>query len=212
MATKLKLYRAAVLLVKQNAVDLAVTDDSAFVNTLDLVYDDVLAFCLEAGDWNYATRTVAIEASEDEEPAFGFGFAVEKPDDYAGRVVAISANERFYPPLEQYHDEGGLEGHFHTDCDPLYLRYISNGNEYGLNLADWHPAFERYFEYELAWRIAPQLTNMGEDATDRFEKRKNKALHNAQAQDARNHGAQPLPQGRLVQSRGYPSSRSRWRW
>ena len=213
MATKAQLYKSAVLLIKQNAIGLAVTDDDAFVNTINLVYDEALRFALCAGDWNFATRTVSIEASENVSSGINdYAYAIEKPSDYAGRIVAISGNQRLDPPLDAYHEDGGFSGYIWCDVDPLYLRYISNGNEYRLNLADWHPAFERYFEYELAWRIAPQLTNMGEDATDRFEKRKNKALHNAQAQDARNQGAQPLPQGRLVQSRGYPSSRSRWRW
>ena len=67
MATKLGLYRSAVLLIKQNAIGLATTDDDAFVNTLDLVYDSALRFALAAGDWNQATRTVSIEASEDVE-------------------------------------------------------------------------------------------------------------------------------------------------
>ena len=39
MATKAQLYKSAVLLIKQNAIGLAVTDDDAFVNNINLVYD-----------------------------------------------------------------------------------------------------------------------------------------------------------------------------
>ena len=212
MATKLRLYRSSVLLLKQNAVDLAVTDDDAFVNTLDLIYDEVLAFCLAAGDWNHATRTASIEASSDVTPEFGYSFAIEKPDDYAGRIVAISGNDRFNPPLDDYHEDGGLSGFIWCDADPLYLRWISNGSDYGLNLGAWPPAFERYVEHELAWRIAGTLTNMSAAEKEEFRKERNRSLRDAQAKDARNQGAQPLPMGRLVQSRGWPSTRSRWRW
>lgn len=213
MATKQQLYRSSVLLLKQNAVDLTVTDDSAFVNVLDLVYDETLRFCLCAGDWNFATRTVSIEASEDVESGIDdYAYAIPKPDDYAGRIVAISGNQRFDPPLDDYHEDGGFSGYIWCDVDPLYLRYISNGVEYGLNLTDWLPAFERYVEHELAWRIAPHLTSMSANEKEEFRKERKRALQDAQAKDARNQGAQKLPQGRLVQARGWPSTRSRWRW
>ena len=211
--SKTTLYQGAILLIKQNAVDVTTTEDSAFVNVLDLVYDRVLAFCLCEGDWNFATRTVSIEASTDVTSAISdYSYAIEKPSDYAGRIVAISGNQRFDPPLDDYHEDGGLSGYIWCDVDPLYLRYISDGVEFGLNLADWSPAFERYVEYELAWRIAPQLTSMSANEKEEFRKERKRALRDAQAKDARNQGVQPLPQGRLVQARGYPSSRSRWRW
>ena len=211
-ATKTTLYRNAILLLKSNAVDVATTDDNAFVNTFDLFYDRALAFALQSGDWNFATRTASIEASEDVEPEFGYSFAIVKPDDYAGRIVAISSNARFDPPLNDYHEDGGLAGYIWCDHDPLYLRWVSNSVEYGLNLSIWSPAFERYFEHEIAWRGAGVLTNMSAAEKEAFRKEKNRALHDAQAKDGRNQGAAPLPQGRLVMARGYPSSRSRWRY
>jgi hypothetical protein len=213
MATKQQLYRSSILLLKQNAVDLTVTEDSAFVNVLDLVYDETIRFCLIQGDWNQATRTVSIEASEDVESGIDdYSYAIEKPSDYAGRIVAISGNQRFDPPLDDYHEDGGFGGYIWCDVDPLYLRYISNGVEYGLDLSNWHPAFERYVEHELAWRIAPHLTSMSANEKEEFRKERKRALQDAQRKDARNQGVQKLPQGRLVQSRGFPSTRSRWRW
>lgn len=212
MATKQQLYRSAVLLLKQNATGLATTDDTDLVNTLNVVYDEAIRFALAEGDWNFATRTVSIEASEDVVSGIDdYAYAIPKPDDYAGRIVAISANQRFDPPLDDYHEDGGFSGYIWCDADPVYLRYISNGNEYGLNLSDWLPAFERYFEYELAWRAAPKL-NMSAAEKEEFRKERRRALHDAQAKDARNQGAKPLPQGRLAQARAWPSSRSRWRW
>jgi hypothetical protein len=213
MATKQQLYRSSVLLLKQNAIGLAVTDDSSFVNVLDLIYDEAIRYCLAAGDWNFATRTVSIEASEDVDSGINdYDYAIEKPSDYAGRIVAISGNQRFDPPLDDYHEDGGFSGYIWCDVDPLYLRYVSNSVEYGLDLSNWHPAFERYVEHELAWRIAPHLTGMGANEKEEFRKERKRALHDAQAKDARNQGAQKLPQGRLVQARGWPSTRSRWRW
>jgi hypothetical protein len=212
-ASKTTLYRGSILLLKQNAVDVTITDDNAFVNVLDLVYDRAIAFCLANGDWNFATRTVSIEASEDVSSGINdYSYAIPKPDDYAGRIVSLSGNQRFDPPLDDYHEDGGFSGYIWCDVDPLYFRYVSNGVEFGLDLSNWHPAFERYVEHELAWRVAPHLTSMSASEKDEFRKERKRALQDAQAKDARNQGAQKLPQGRLVQARGYPSSRSRWRW
>ena len=212
MSTKLGLYQGAHIILGENAVDMTVTDDSAFVNSLDVVYDRVLAHCLAAGDWNHATRTVSIEASEDVSSSFGYTTVIVKPDDYAGRIVSLSGNELFDPPLDDYHEEGGLEGYIYCHIDPLYLRYISNGVAYGLNLAAWPPAFELYVEHELAFRVARQLTTMSAAEKEELRKERNRALRDAKAKDARNQGTQWLPQGRLVQSRGWPSTRSRWRY
>lgn len=213
MATKQQLYRSAALILKQNSVSMTVTDDEAMVNTFNLVYDEAIRFALANGDWNFATRTVSIEASADVSSEINdFSFAIPKPNDYAGRIVAISGNQRFDPPVDDYHEDGGFSGNIWCDVDPLYLRYISNSSEYGLNLADWSPSFERYFEYELAERARGMLTNMSAAEDERFEKKYKRALNDARAKDARNQGAQKLPQGRLVQARGYPSTRSRWRW
>lgn len=210
MASKQGLYRGAILILKQNAVGVAVTDDDAFVNTLNLVYDDAIKFVLEAGLWNYATRTVSIEASEDVEPEFGFAFAVEKPDDYAGRVVAIAANARFYPPLSAYHEDGGLSGYFWVDCDPLYLRYISNSVEYGLNLASWPATFTRAVEYELAWRVAPHLTNMSASEKEELRKDRERTMRDAKSKDALNQAPERPPPGRLVTARAGRMARRDW--
>lgn len=212
MATKLKLYQGAHLLLKELATGVTVSDDTRFVNTLDIVYDDVLSWALEQGFWNFATRTVSIEASEDQEPQFGYSYAVPKPDDYAGRIVAISGDQRFACPLNDYQEEGGLSGFIFCDVDPLYLRYVSNGVAYGLNLAEWPYSFTRAVEYELAFRVAPHLTTMGEQAMDQLEKRKQKALRDARSKDAINQGATWPPAGRLVRSRGGFGSRTSRRW
>lgn len=212
MATKQGIYRATHLLLKEIGSDVTVSDDTRFVNTLGLVYDDTLAFMLEQGLWNFATRTVAIEADASEEPDFGYSFAIPKPDDYAGRIVQISGDQRFDCPLNDYQEEGGLSGFIFCDVDPLYLRYISNGVAYGLNLADWPYSFTRAVEYELAFRVAPHLTSMGEDSMDRLERRKQKALRDARSKDAVNQGSMRPPAGRLATSRaGYGTSYRRWR-
>lgn len=212
MATKLGVYRAVHLLVKQNAVGMTVSDDDQLVNTINLAYDAAIAHCLEQGLWNFATRTVQAEASDDIESQFGFNFVFEKPSDYAGRLVALSGNEYFRPPLEHYHEDGGLEGYFFADQDPLYIRYISNSSDYGLNLGAWPATFTRAVEYEIADRVAPHITNMSAAEKDELRKDKIRALRDARSKDALNQAPERPPVGRLVRSRrGRMGLRDSWR-
>lgn len=210
MSSKLSLFKGALAILKEPILGITVADDTTAVNNLNEHYDSVLNWALEQGLWNFATRTVSIASDPSAEPQFGYSHAIAKPDDYAGRIVQISADDRFYCPLNDYQEEGGLDGYIFCDIDPLYLRYISNGVLYGLNLGEWPWSFARAVEYELAFRVAPLITSMGDNAMDQLEKRKIKALRDARSKDALNQGSMRPPAGRLAQSRAGWHSR-RWR-
>lgn len=200
MTSKLQLYKNTLLVLKERGIGISLADDEATRHTLDIVYDETLSYLLEEGSWNFATRTVAIDHSEDVESEFGFQFIFDKPDDYANRIIAISDNDRFYPALGagQYHDEGP---YIYADCDPLYLRYVSNGTSYGLDLSRWPASFTRAAHYELAFRMAGSVPSLSEGAMEKLEQRKDRALANARSKDAFNQPADLKPIGRLVQSR-----------
>lgn len=201
MATKLSLYKNSLLVLKERGISVALTDDEATRHTFDIIYDDCLAYLLEEGSWNFATRTMAIDHSTDVDSEFGFQYIFEKPSDYANRIVAISANDRFYPALGagEYHDEGA---YIYADCDPLYLRYVSNGVTYGLDLSRWPASFTRAAHYELAFRMAGSVPGFSEGAMERLEQRKERALANARSKDAFNQAADLKAVGRLVRARG----------
>lgn len=196
MATKIGLYNQALLELKQRKLS-ALTDSNVSRRTCDDFYDAVVAFMLAEGAWNFAIASEAIEASTDVEPEFGFTYAVEKPESFV-RLVAIAANGDFWPTLNRYHEEGG---YWHCDVSPLYVRYVSDDASYGLDLSLWTPSFERAVALELAVRIAPHITGMGDDKMQMLEKRAKRALHNARTKDAINQAAERPPPGRLVNAR-----------
>lgn len=196
MATKLGAYNRALLEIKQRKLA-SLSDANVSRRTLDDHWDSVLAEMLGEGMWNWCTRGVAIEASTEVEPEFGFTYAVPIPDDFV-RLVAISSNGDFWPTLDRYHIEGG---YWNTFVSPLYVRYISDGAAYGGDLSLWPPDFERALILELACRIAPHLTQMGGDALDRLKRDAKRAVHNARSKDALDQAAERPPPGRLVNAR-----------
>lgn len=210
MATKLSVYNQTLLELKQRKLS-GLSEASLSRRTLDDFWDPVVAYMLAEGMWNFAMRSVAIERSTDVEPEFGFTYAVEQPEDFV-RLVAISANGDFWPTLDRYHVEGS---YWHVFVDPLYVRYVSNGANYGADLALWTPAFERAVVLELAHRVAPHLTGIGRDTMRDLERAKAKALSNARSKDAMEQAADRPPPGRLVTARlqgSRLSRRSRGLW
>lgn len=198
MADKLSVYNGALFKIKQRKIaSLTSTDPSRYL--IDEVYDKVLLFMLEAGAWNFAQRTVAVDAATDVEPGFGWSNAFEVPDDFV-RIIAISTNPLLYPPMtaNQYSFEND---YWMANASVLYVAYVSNDSDFGLNLNKWTASFTEAVEYELADRIAPPLTNMGGDEAERLAARKRTALRNARTKDAYNQAGQMQPPGALSQSR-----------
>lgn len=204
MATKLSVYNQALLELKQRKIS-SLAEASLSRRTLDDFWDPTVAWMLAEGLWNFAMRSVAIEASTDVEPEFGFTYAVEQPEDYV-RLCAIAGNGDFWPTLDRYHVEGGF---WHTFVDPLYVRYVSNGNSYGGDLALWTPSFERALVLELARRVGPHLAGIGRDTIRDIEKAATRALTNARSKDAIEQMADRPPPGRLVNARLQGSRLSR---
>lgn len=208
MTNKLSLYNGALRILKHRKI--ALTDNVEARHLLDDEYDKVIAWCLEQGLWNFALRATALEADVEIEPEFGHSYAFEQPLDYV-RLNAISSNGHFNPTLEHYVDEGG---YWLASTNPIYVSYVSNGNDFGGDLSRWTATFVLAVEYELAYRIAPHLTSMGEDAARELERRRDKSMRDARSKDALNQPAQRPPPGRLVQSRigsGSASGRPWWR-
>lgn len=121
----------------------------------DVWGDNGVRRCLEAGQWRFAMRAMSIVGSTDFEASFGYAYQFEKPEDLV-RVAAVSANDRFNPPLRDYVDEGGF---WYADVDPLYVRFVSDDNEFGMNMGEWPHSFAEYVEAYFASKIVIDLTS-----------------------------------------------------
>lgn len=165
---------------------------------IDECYDRSVEYILSQGLWNFASRTVAIEAETDVEPTFGYTYVFEKPDDYV-RVVAVGNNGSLWPPLNEYMDEGA---YWNANCDPLYVQYISSGASYGGNTSLWPETFKKVIEAYLALQIAPDPhSNVSGSKLEVLNDHYKRMLRDARAKDAMNQGPQRPPPGQLSMSR-----------
>ncbi len=202
MASKLGLYNTALLHLDQEPLA-ALTDEGKGRRALDAVYDDIVEWCLEQGFWNFAMRLVKMEASPSLDTDFGYRFVFEKPDDWV-RTAALSTDEYRSHPLLQYEDRTDF---WLADVDPLYLWYVSNDTDYGLDLGRWPQTFTTFVEYALANKICGSVTGSQSRREDLY-KLMIRSKRDAANKDAMNEPVTKFPPtGRLVASRGYGRNR-----
>lgn len=152
---------------------------------LTVVHDQVVAECLAAGSWNFATETIEAAADTGITPEFGFPKVFAKPSDWV-RTVGISEDEYFSLPLLHYYDDDTF---WSADSTPIYVRYVSDDTGLGLDIARWPANFTRFVELELAARTCMRITQNA-SMLEGVEERRDKARRRALNFDAMN-SAQP---------------------
>lgn len=195
MASKLSLYNDALLILgERKLASLAEAREPR--RALDDAYDKALDFCLEQGFWNFAMRAVQIDSSASVVPTFGFNHAFTKPDDFI-RMYRLSAYEQLDPPLLDIVDE---PNYWYANCDPLYVKYISDDIAYGQDLSIWPETFADYVANRLAIKTCKRIT--GKDPGEDLIRAEKKARMDARAKDAMNEPPGFPPRGTWVRSRG----------
>ena len=197
MTTQLAIYNQVLIELGLRTLS-STTENQESRRVIDDVYDEVIAYCLESGQWNFAVRTVKIDSDTGIDPGFGYEEVFAKPTDWV-RTVGISFDEYNWIPLidSQYKDEAG---NWLTDGTPIYARYISNGSSYGLDLDAWPESFTRYVVVEIAFRVVERLTQ-SMSKRDELRQEIKRAKRNALAKDAIGEGTRFPVSGRLVSVR-----------
>lgn len=110
-------------------------------------------FCLSEGNWVWSMKLVELQASTTVVPNFGYAFAFPKPAD-VNHTYQVSDNEVFDPLLRYFTDMNNI---WYADITPIYVAYVSNETNYGLNLAMWSDPFFEFVACRLAWLCAPRI-------------------------------------------------------
>ncbi len=197
MATKLGLYNGALL--ELGAAQLAATSDATKSRyVLDVVYSDVVADCLQQASWNFALRAVQLDYDSSITPSFGWTYVFAKPTDWM-RTTMISGDEMFNLPLNDFGEENA---NFLANVTPIYVQYVSNGVDYGLDLTLWPRSFARYVEVALAERTCAAITQNQGDKDRLTFKVLPRAKRDAMNKDAMGEGTKWPPQGSWNNARG----------
>lgn len=174
---KLGLYNKALKHLGERKLA-SLTENSEPRRYLDDEYGDALLFCGRQGYWNFGMRAIQIDASEDTVPGFGYQSAFEKPADVL-KVNMISASPYFSTVLRDCQDQNGW---WLANIDPIYVRYVSSTLVVD---AVMMPAdYAEYVGAYLALQISPRITQKGQDEVLALEKKVQRYLVRARANDA----------------------------
>jgi hypothetical protein len=194
MAAKLALYNSALLVLgERKLASLAEAREPR--RALDDAYDDAVAYCLEAGFWNFAMRAIQADSSASVTPTFGYTYAFTKPSDFV-RLYSYGSTETFDPPLLTVVDE---PNYWFANVDPLYVKYVSNDTAYGMDLSIWSESFSEYVSLRLAVKTCKRIT--GAFPNDDLKKDEKRALAIARSKDAMDEPVGFPPRGTWVTSR-----------
>jgi hypothetical protein len=113
------------------------------------------------------------------------------------RTYRQSAYPQLDPPLFDIVDE---PNYWFANCDPLYVKYVSNSSAYGKDLSIWPETFADYVALRLALKTCKRIT--GKEPSEELIRAEKKARMDARAKDAMNEPIGFPPVGTWVRSRG----------
>jgi hypothetical protein len=196
MATKLGQYKQALRMMGDQR--LASLDENLEARRLlDDAWDDACAYALRQGNWKFAKRDVLLNPDPDVTPAFGYSYVFSQPDDYV-RPISLSIDEFHNVELMNFDEHN--TAWFTNDTSLLYLRYVSNGDLYGMNLGAWPVDFSYYQAAHLAEMTALALTK-SQGVADRVMGEAIRWLNQARQKDAIGNPVQFKPVGTWARSR-----------
>lgn len=155
MTTRINIYNDALLLCGERALNnLSETVEAR--RLLDQVWNNGgVRKCLEQGQWFFAMRSVQIDYDTDISPSFGYTRGFSKPTDWV-LTSALCSDEFFRVPLLQYTDEAG---YWYSDLDTIYVKYVSDDENFGGNLAGWPDSFQEFVSADFAFRIVTKIAD-----------------------------------------------------
>jgi hypothetical protein len=129
-------------------------------------------------------------------PTFGLRYAFDKPTDLM-KVVALCSDPYFNQPLLDYSDEGD---YWYSDLQTIYVKWVSNGATWGLDMSRWPETFVKFVEADLASEIVGNLTQ-GDGLEADILKKREMAEREAKAFDAMNKPTRFTPPGSWSRAR-----------
>jgi hypothetical protein len=173
--TRLSIYNGALLVCEERFLA-SITEEREPRRLLDYVWDNGgITSCLEEAQWEFAMRTVQLDYDSQIDPDFGLHRAFQKPDDWV-LTSALCSDEFFRAPVTRYADEAG---YWYTDIDTIYVRYVSNSEDYGMDMNAWPESFKEFVYAHFAYRIIGKLQGASVEKKLEIEKQRRRALDHA---------------------------------
>ena len=156
--SRLEIYNDALVICGERVLA-SLTEDRKPRRLLDHVWDnDGVDACLERGQWKFAMKAVRLDFDTDVVTDYGYSKPFSKPTDWV-LTSAVCSDEFFTAPLLKYTDEND---YWYAEIDIIYVKYVSNATDYGLDLSLWPATFADFVAGHFAKKIIRSLTQDAE--------------------------------------------------
>ncbi len=194
--TKLQLYNQALGMCGEGGL-LTGTHSRPERYALDKIWDeDPIKQMLEETYWEFATRTLEWNYNSAMESDFGYRRAFDKPSNFV-RTVSLCSDEFFKCPLIEYQVEAGF---WWCDLDTIYLRYVSDADNYGRDMSLWTELFRNCVATKMASELAIRLTK-SQSLQDSISLKLDRYIRDAKSLNAQEKPTQYLRPGSWTRSR-----------
>lgn len=180
--SRLQLYNGALVNHLGQRPLASLTENQPSRRYLDTAWNnDAVKWCLEQGQWKFAMRSAQVDYSPSVEPGFpGLQYAFNLPDDHV-RLAGVFQDQTMKVPYLDYRVEAGF---MWGNLETMYIRYVSDDEDYGGDFSLWPQSFVELVEIHLAAKVAKPLTQ-DDNLQDKLEaKRDKRVLLIAKSHDA----------------------------
>lgn len=193
---QLELYKDACVVCEEREVS-SLTENTPIRYLLDGVWNrGGVDECLMEGFWEFAIRTIQMDYDPSFLPSFGYQRVFGQPADFI-RTAALSADAYFNDPFKNYTKENG---YWYADIDTLFLKFVSNRNDYGTNMNTWPTTFRSFAAAHFAGKIIGAITHAKVSKDDVQEQRQGR-LMSARSKDQMEQPSKDMPRGRWSRAR-----------
>lgn len=198
MTTKLGQYNKALgyLGTQKLSPTAGLTENVKARYELDGAWGDSLKYMLEQGLWKFALKTVQLTPDPDVDVQFGPQYSYSQPDDYV-RLNGIGVDGEFINEIRYYREE---DGKWLTSVNPIFISYVSNADDKGLNFGVWPSNFCEAHATYLAQQTAVPITR-DDKVLERVTEQHQMWMSTAKRLNAVDKAVREKPVGSWVQSR-----------
>lgn len=186
MASRGSVINAALHHIGESESQAPTTDTATWVKRIRDRYDERAIALLSSHSWNFAREVMALTASEPEPEGWGYGF------DIPATCLKILHVGNTTDPDSQNVAYEERAGRICADTDVAYLTFISS--TWKDREGSWPQVFADALASDLAWKVSP-VTALSLEYRRELERTAKR-----EAQMARNHDAQQMPNRKLFYS------------
>jgi len=191
MTTKLQVWNEALNHLGDAPIQ-TITDRVPSVSAFSIVYDNLVARCFVAGDWNFAKRSAQLVPNPLGVPAIGFTTVFSYPLNWVKTIVVTNSPANTQWMQDMVEEQDGVS----ANTSAIWMRYTALLDDEAV----WPVWFADYVAIALARTTCRRIKQSNSDEERLFQLER-RALQAAKAVDGQNENMRSIYKGSWLNGR-----------